>query len=63
MAAVAVKVASVAAEEPAVDAKAAKRAEIIAKLAAAKAETEKLEQQKANYFGEHPGISCQCQTG
>jgi len=60
MAEVAAKVdAATAAKEPPVDAKAAKRAEIMAKLAAAKAEQEKLETQKANYFGEHPGISCE----
>eukprot|EP00615_Pteridomonas_danica_P011257 CAMPEP_0114359174 /NCGR_PEP_ID=MMETSP0101-20121206/22818_1 /TAXON_ID=38822 ORGANISM="Pteridomonas danica, Strain PT" /NCGR_SAMPLE_ID=MMETSP0101 /ASSEMBLY_ACC=CAM_ASM_000211 /LENGTH=159 /DNA_ID=CAMNT_0001502583 /DNA_START=12 /DNA_END=491 /DNA_ORIENTATION=+ len=41
-----------------VDEKAAKRAAIMAKVAAATAEREKQETQKANFFGEHPGISC-----
>jgi hypothetical protein len=44
------------------DIKAAKRAEILAKLNAAKEAAAdaaaKAETQKAIYFGEHPGISC-----
>uniref|UniRef100_A0A6U0R8K9 ZZ-type domain-containing protein n=1 Tax=Micromonas pusilla TaxID=38833 RepID=A0A6U0R8K9_MICPS len=39
-------------------AKAAKRAEIEAKVAAMKAEQKKQEEQKAAYFGEHQGITC-----
>ena len=42
----------------AVDDAAAKRAEIMAKIEAAKEEKEKELAQKASYFGEHPGISC-----
>lgn len=41
-----------------VDVKALKRAEIAAKVEAQKLEIQKQESQRANYFGEHPGISC-----
>jgi hypothetical protein len=40
--------------------KAAKRAAIAAKVAAATKEREQQEAQKTNFFGEHPGISCEC---
>jgi hypothetical protein len=40
------------------DLRAAKRAEIEIKVAAAKAEREKQDNQKAEYFGTHDGISC-----
>jgi hypothetical protein len=55
---------SLAAEEPVVEdaaaaAKEAKRAEIMAKLAAAKIEQEKLAEQRTAYYGTHEGISCE----
>mmetsp|Transcript_51160 Transcript_51160/g.69665 ORF Transcript_51160/g.69665 Transcript_51160/m.69665 type:complete len:175 (-) Transcript_51160:118-642(-) len=40
------------------DAREKKRAEIMARVALAKQEREKQESQKAAFFGEHPGISC-----
>lgn len=39
-------------------AKAAKRAEIEVKLAALKLQQAKEQEQKTNFFGEHPGITC-----